>query len=294
MVTTLGESVPDLEAVALSAGLARVGRQSTLREYVVELWHRRYFAFTLAWSRFSANNTQDRLGTLWNVLRPLLQAGVYAAIFGLLLRGSGGKPPHYVEFVTAGVFTFTFLSGSVTAGSKAIVGDLGLVRTLRFPRAVLPASAVLIQFYAFMPALGVLLVLLAAVGNLPSVDWLLLPPAVLIITLFGLGMAFLCARITSMVRDFTQLLPFLLRVLFYLSGVIVDIGRVSAKLDKYPVAQWLLTHNPFHVYLELVRQSLLRDRSPIASYWAYGVGWALLALVVGFLFFWRGEDDYGR
>ena len=26
----------------------------------------------------------------------------------------------------------------------------------------------------------------------------------------------------------------------------------------------------------------------------YGVGWAVLALVVGFLFFWRAEAKYGR
>jgi teichoic acid transport system permease protein len=28
--------------------------------------------------------------------------------------------------------------------------------------------------------------------------------------------------------------------------------------------------------------------------WAFGAGWAVLFLVVGFLVFWRGEERYGR
>jgi teichoic acid transport system permease protein len=30
------------------------------------------------------------------------------------------------------------------------------------------------------------------------------------------------------------------------------------------------------------------------SLWMWGVGWALLALVLGFIFFWRAETRYGR
>jgi hypothetical protein len=29
-------------------------------------------------------------------------------------------------------------------------------------------------------------------------------------------------------------------------------------------------------------------------FWEYGIGWAVLALVVGFWFFWRAEAKYGR
>jgi teichoic acid transport system permease protein len=31
-----------------------------------------------------------------------------------------------------------------------------------------------------------------------------------------------------------------------------------------------------------------------AHYWYYGIAWAVLALVVGFYFFWRAEAKYGR
>jgi teichoic acid transport system permease protein len=279
-------------AIALAAGLTRVGRPASLREYTGELWRRRYFAFTLAWSRFTTRNTQDRLGAAWNVLRPLLQAGIYAAVFGVILSGSSAKPDNYVEFVTAGVFVFTFLSGCLTAGSKAVVGDLGLVRTLRFPRAVLPLAAALMQFYAFLPAVGVLAVLLLALGNAPQVEWLLLPVAVVLMGAFGLGIALTCARVTVMLRDFSHLLPFVIRILFYTSGVIIDVKRI--RFDGYPAVEQVLRDNPFHVYIELVRQSLLSSHDVQLGDWLWGTGWGLGAMLFGFVFFWRGEESYGR
>lgn len=287
-----GQDGDRLAAIAEAAGLDRVGRPASLREYVVELWRRRFFAFILAWSRYRARNTQDRLGGAWNVLRPLLQAGVYAAVFGLILRGSSAKPPNYVEFVTAGVFVFHFLGGCLTAGSRSIVGDVGLVRTLRFPRAVLPLAATLQQFYAFLPAVGVLAVLLLALGNPPRVEWLLLPVAVLLMACFGLGISMICARITNLVRDFSNLLPFIIRILFYVSGVVIDVRRIRS--EEYPVLEHVLRDNPFHVYIELVRQSLLSTHDVQLDYWLWGAGWAVGTMLVGFLFFWRGEEAYGR
>jgi teichoic acid transport system permease protein len=32
----------------------------------------------------------------------------------------------------------------------------------------------------------------------------------------------------------------------------------------------------------------------IPELWLWGVGWAVVAVVIGFLFFWRAEARYGR
>ncbi len=32
----------------------------------------------------------------------------------------------------------------------------------------------------------------------------------------------------------------------------------------------------------------------IPTLWLYGVGWAVVTVVIGFLFFWRAEARYGR
>jgi teichoic acid transport system permease protein len=33
---------------------------------------------------------------------------------------------------------------------------------------------------------------------------------------------------------------------------------------------------------------------PAETTWMLAIGWAVLVLVVGFIYFWRGEEEYGR
>jgi len=56
----------------------------------------------------------------------------------------------------------------------------------------------------------------------------------------------------------------------------------------------LLDANPGAVYIELVRNALLRDHVPTHHVWGYALFWALFSFVGGFLFFYRGEQGYGR
>ena len=287
--TVLPPPPGELRRVAEEAALPRLGIRPNLGRYLAQLYQRRHFTVELARSRFAARTQGDRLGYVWLVLRPLLQAAIYGTVFAFLLPSST-RPDNFVAFLVAGVFLFTYFSAAVTNGARAITGDAGLVRAIHFPRALLPIATVLIELMSMGPVLVVLLLICLITGEGLSWEWLLLVPAMAVFTLFNFGVAFLCARITTAARDFTQLLPFVLRILFYVSGVFYELARY----DSIPWISTLLQANPVHVYLTLVREALLDDRSPTLSTWAYGTAWALVVFVGGFLFFWRAEDRYGR
>ncbi len=294
--------------LAAEGGLRPVNELAPFGDYVRGIWQRRHFLWALASSRFSVANSQDRLGAGWNILRPLFQAAVYTVIFSILITGA--KPPNYPEYVTAGVFVYTFLSGCLISGASAVVGELGLVRSIKFPRAVLPLSGTTLNLLGFLPAIGVLAVLLLVVsafrgqvGETLSWSWLLVVPATALMTVFSAGAALLCARMTVIIRDFSQLLPFALRLMFYLSGTIVDVTRLSISMatgaDGRPTGELsplglVLAYEPFHVYMELVRGVLLPAQPVTLTYWVWGVVWAVLSFAVGLTFFWRGERDYGK
>ncbi len=279
--------------LAGEGGLLPVNEIPPIGVYLRQIWQRRHFLWSLATFRFAAANSQDRLGPLWNVLRPALQAAVYATVFTLLFPGNARSIAHYPEYVTAGIFVFTYLSGCLMSGANAVVGDLGLVRTIKFPRAVLPLAGTLGNLFSFLPALAVLLVILLAFGQTPSWAWLATIPSVALLTLFTAGVALFNARMTVIIRDFTQLLPFFLRLMFYLSGIVVAVDKLKA-LDNHAVLAAVLTYEPFFVYMELVRNPLLSGQMATGGYWIAGGAWALVAIVGGLLFFWRGERDYGR
>ncbi len=279
----------DLSAYAAEHGLVRVGVRPPLTAYARGLWQRRHFALALARSRAYARNQGSYLGQVWALLNPVLWAGVYLLVFGVLLDTSRGVG-NFVGFLVVGVFLFHFTSASIQAGSHAIVGNTGLIASLQFPRALLPVAAVLAELFTLLPALTVLLVLVPLSGEPAQWSWLLLPAAVALQWLFGTGVAFVAARLVSEVRDLKQLVPFVLRALMYVSGVFFSIDHY---VGSGPAAA-VLIHQPVAVYLELGRASLLTGVHATPSLWAWGAGWAVGTFLLGSVFFWRGEGRYGR
>lgn len=276
-------------AIVERYGLRRLGGRPPLQRYVTQLWRRRHFTVELSRSRFRAENEQDRLGIAWVVIKPLINAVVYGLIFGVLLP-SDTRPDNFVPFLVTGIFVFQFFSSSLSDGAKSITGNLGLVRSLHFPRALLPVAVVLQRSYALAPMMVVLAVLVVATGEPVRWTWLQVPVALLLMGLFNLGIAFLAGRLTVHVRDVAQLLPFVTRVMFYISGIFYAIERV---IEEGPLLT-VLTANPVYVYISLVRGAFIADLPASPGSWVAGLAWGVGLAVTGFLFFWRAEERYGR
>jgi teichoic acid transport system permease protein len=174
-------------------------------------------------------------------------------------------------------------------------------------------------------------VILLVTGEPITWYWLLAIPALLLQTIFNVGVSLAVARLGANVNDFSQLLPFLMRTWLYVSGVLFNISTLDIA-RKYVA---ILQVNPAAIYITLVREAMLRTQrlsqpgahpfsayrcgiwqtvghrvgAPVQAqmdsaychavinpshYWTYGIAWALLALVIGFIFFWRAEAKYGR
>ncbi|MFI8998941.1 ABC transporter permease [Streptomyces sp. NPDC053542] len=287
---------PGPRALAEKYGLTVSGRRPPLPEYVRQLWHRRHFISAFSSAKLTAQYSQAKLGQLWQVATPLLNALVYYLIFGLLL-GTHRGVPDYIPFLVTGVFIFTFSQSSVLAGTKAISGNLGLVRALHFPRACLPISFCLMQLKQLMFSMGVLVVILLAFGQLPGWSWLLAIPALCFQFVFNTGLAMIMARLGSKTPDLAQLMPFILRTWMYASGVMYSISVVTAGKDIPGFIRFLLDINPAAVYIDLVRFALI-DSFTAAQLpphvWACALGWAIVMGAVGFVYFWKAEERYGR
>jgi teichoic acid transport system permease protein len=55
--------------------------------------------------------------------------------------------------------------------------------------------------------------------------------------------------------------------------------------------------NPLLVYIDLTRYALLENTrlaSPLPQLWLLALAWALVVGTGGYIFFWRGEKEYGR
>ncbi|GAB2846920.1 ABC transporter permease [Streptomyces deserti] len=287
----------DLAALAARHGLTVSGARPSLPAYVRQLWARRHFITAFATAKLTAQYSQAKLGQVWQVMTPLLNAAVYYFIFGVLLQTKKGVPD-YVPFLVTGVFVWTFTQSSIMAGTRAISGNLGLVRALHFPRAALPLSFCLQQLQQLLFSMAALVVILLAFGVPPAASWVLAIPALVLQFTFNAGVSMVMARLGAKTPDIAQLMPFLLRTWMYVSGVMWSIDHLLSRHDGLP--SWVgpaLQANPAAVYIDLMRFALIdsfhASQLP-AHVWAIATGWALLAGVGGFIYFWKAEETYGR
>ncbi|QTE02249.1 ABC transporter permease [Streptomyces cyanogenus] len=299
-VTVTAAPSPDegLTAAELAEkyGLSVSGARPSLVEYVRQLWGRRHFVLAFSQAKLTAQYSQAKLGQLWQVATPLLNAAVYFFIFGLILHASRGMSRDvYIPFLVTGVFVFTFTQSSVMSGVRAISGNLGLVRALHFPRAALPVSFSLQQLQQLLFSMIVLFVVAIGFGSYPSPSWLLIVPVLVLQFLFNTGLALIVARMGAKTPDLAQLMPFVLRTWMYASGVMFSI---PVMLQDKP--QWIATvlqWNPAAIYMDLMRFALIdgygAENLP-AHVWAAAGGWAVLFAVGGFVYFWKAEERYGR
>jgi teichoic acid transport system permease protein len=294
--------------------------------YAAQLWERRHFIVGFATARNVAMYTEARLGQLWQVLTPLLNAAVYYLIFGIIL-GTNRGVPNFLAFLITGIFIFNFTQRAFITTSRVMPDSLPLIRALPFPRGCLPVGYVLIELEQLAMSMAVLTVIVLATGEPLTWYWLLAIPALALQMVFNVGMGLFLARLGAGADDFSQLMPFIVRTWMYASGVMYSIQTIGS-LRHHPAISYLLQINPAAVFISLVRNAILQSqrlaapgskpydalkcdlyyRNPKLVYnsaychatvttsqlWLYGAAWAVVAIVVGFVFFWEAETRYGR
>ncbi|MCF3102680.1 ABC transporter permease [Streptomyces roseoverticillatus] len=284
--------------LARKYGLAVSGARPSLPDYARQLWARRHFIVAFSRAKMTAQYSQAKLGQVWQVATPLLNAGVYLLIFGVLMQQSRGMGIRtYIPFLVTGVFVFTFTQSSAMAGVRSIAGNLGLVRALHFPRAALPISFAMQQLQQLLLSMCVLFLFLIGFGHMPGPSWALIVPVLALQFLFNTGLAMILARAGSKTPDLAQLLPFITRTWMYASGVMYNMVEA---LEKAHAPKWVIDvvgANPAAVYIDLMRWSLIDDHSRIhlpPHVWLLAVGWAVVVGAGGFVYFWKAEEQYGR
>lgn len=285
--------------LAMQSGLREMGVRPPLGRYLAAVWGRRSFIWNLSASRAYAKNQGSYLGQAWTVLRPVLDATVFVIVFGFIFNGARGLE-NRAAFITIGVFTWAIFQKSVTAGLTAIPSNLGLIRSHQFPRAVVPLSTAMTETVLFGPVLVAMVIVSMATGLLgdmgavvPRWSWLLLPVAAALLAIFSAGLAMFFARLGARTPDIANIVPFLLSLGRFASGVMFSITITVSETN--PLRPFLV-HQPVAVFLTLFR-SIFGNEPTIPmtwSLWLQAGAWALGAVVVGFLFFWSAEETYGR
>jgi teichoic acid transport system permease protein len=274
-------------ALPETTDLVELHARPPFREYLAQIWQRRDYALRVGHREFRSKNMNNALGLLWFLLNPALSMLVYYIFFGLIL-GTDRGVENFIAFLAVGVLTYQYLQRTVTSASRTVSANVGIIRAIRFPRAILPLSDVWGQTLAHFPVVIVIYAVAIITGEVPTLKWILLFALIIPMAAFSLGAGLVLARMTTVFRDLQSFLPFAFRLIFYASGVLFS---VEAFVQE-PLYRALFALNPFYDFVVVSRWVLLDI--PVSHYSVLGlVLWTVCALPVGAVVFWRGEP-YGR
>jgi teichoic acid transport system permease protein len=260
-----------------------------LGPYIRDVWSRRSYIRHVAVNELRHRQNTNVLGSLWHLLNPALTIGVYYLVFGLIIKSDRGVE-NFLLFLTIGLFVFQLGQKSTINGARSVVSNKGLIKAVRFPRVILPLTSTVTEGFAAIPTFGVAYVVALAAGVAITWSWLLLPPLLALMMVFNAGTAMIAARLTTHFADTTQILPFVFRLLLYVSGVIFS---VEAYVSDNDALKMLFLLNPYYAYITLARWSIMGGDLP-TDLLVSAVVWAVLIFIVGFAWFRSAEEAYAR
>jgi lipopolysaccharide transport system permease protein len=238
---------------------------------------------------FQARYKGSALGIVWSLANPLLLMGIYVLVFSLLWRVTD-EIPHYPLYLLAGLAPWIFFSTSLTAASRSMLDNANLIRKTRFPRQLVPLSAVATQLVTFAVMLAVLLVLnTALIPEVRDTAWLAVPLAALFVCFVG-GLAIAVAAANVLFRDVEHLVGSLLLPWFFLTPILYSFDQIEAFDEHERLVSVLRWANPVTPPIEAVRAPLWEGRLPRAGDVVYLCAAAAAALVLGAWVFTRADD----
>lgn len=241
----------------------------------------RYFI----WTDLRLIYSNKLLGFLWTLLDPLMMMLVYVLIVVVIFQRGG---PQFPVLLFSALLAWRWFTFAIVGSVKSLTGKAKLIQTMRFPKAVLPLSRVLVGLVNYLFGLLALVPLLFIFKAKFTVHMLWMPALLAIQLLFTLGLAFLFAALGIYFRDLENILQFGLRLWFYLSP---GLYSIEDRISERWVQIYML--NPFASLFESYKNVLVRGKPPNA-YIGIALFWAVAFFVVGWMFFVFKEPQFAK
>jgi ABC-type polysaccharide/polyol phosphate export permease len=226
------------------------------------------------------------LGFLWSLVNPLVMIAVYSFAFRYILKSN---VEGFVFLVLLGILAWTFFANSAMMATGAIADSGPLLKSVFFPRAILPIATVLFNLTQYLLMVVVLVpIMMVAFRIAPAPPLLAYPIFLLLHVLFTIGVALLLATATTFFRDVRHLLEVGLAVLFWTTPILYEWSQVP---EQFRVA---ILASPAASYIVAYKDIFFYRRWPDPAVWAFAVAYAVIAFAAGTALLLALEDRFAE
>lgn len=223
------------------------------------------------------------LGPVWTMLRPLVFLGVILLLKHFSGAGSPGDVV-YPLYLYSGLVLWWYVVDSTRQASRSIFSYKGIITKIYFPRIIAPAVPVVARLTDLAIQLIPMVPLMIWYGQGPGAMALVLPAVVGHAMLLALGLGYLFAAISTVVKDVERLLDYILYVGLFLSPVIYSVNMLPSRHHELYAAL-----NPSVGPLVLWRMGWFGAAKGDVTLWAFSAATTLVLLLAGTWLFSRAE-----
>jgi ABC-type polysaccharide/polyol phosphate export permease len=244
--------------------------------------------YMLTWRDIRVRYKQSIMGFLWAILTPSLVIGAGVLVRLGLARYAGREiSTEEIMSLMVRAVPWTFFVAALRFGTNSLISNTSLVTKVAFPKEVFPISAILSSLFDFAIAGAALLLIIFAMGWMPSLHVLWAVILLLILTSFTAGLTLLLSAANLFFRDVKYLVEIVLTYAIFLTPVLYDASFVG---------EWqnVLMLNPVAPVLEGLANSVVFHRNPDPLWTAYSATVSVIALVVGYWSFIKLEVKFAE
>jgi lipopolysaccharide transport system permease protein len=266
--------------------ISRTAEAPSLRRTISGLRRYRHLLRNLVLKDLKLKYRGSVVGFLWSLANPVLMGVVYTVAFKSILqiRSEG-----FVFYLMLGLLAWTFFASSIAMATGAIVDNGGLVKSVWFPRAILPTATVLFNLTQYLLSVSIILPLMLIYYRVaPEWPMLLFPVFISLQLLFTIGLALVLATGAAFLRDIRHLVEIAVTILFWMTPIVYELGQLSPRL------RLAILLSPMSPYVSAYQQIFYYRQWPDAGIWATTVGYAAVALAVGLWLIVRNEDSFAE
>ena len=257
---------------------------TTIRSVILSLYSYRELLKNLVFKDLKLKYRGSVFGFLWSLANPLLMIVVYTLAFTFIL---GIRSEGFVFYLMLGLLSWTFFANSAGMSTGAIVDNAGLLKSVLFPRAILPIATVLFNLAQYLLTVAVFLPAMMLWYRVPPAAPMALFPVFLALHVrCTVGIALLLATATAFFRDVRHLLEVTLAVLFWTTPIVYELRSVPERI------QLPILLSPVSSFVVAYQQIFYYRVWPDATVWLIAGAHAVGAFVIGALLFLAFEHRF--
>ena len=218
------------------------------------------------------------LGIIWSLLNPILFALVLFIAFGIFMRI---QMDNYVFFFLSALFPWNWFSASITMSAGTLIGNVHLIKRIRFPRHFLILATILAQLVNLLFALPIIVGFSYFYGKGLGVSWLVAVPILIVVQfIVTTGICLAISIVNAYFRDMEYIIGVFITLLFWMTPIIYP-------LDMVPQAYRIfLIFNPLTYLITAWRDIFMSNFIDWGSI-GISLGSSLIFLLLGILVFQR-------